>query len=102
MNFKAGSTIRCTVNTVPMAKGPYETLERLMRRDPSAAKALRRSQETRRQTTTTKGRGGRVWVQRQRCGKIVKVRAGQTWSMTFTFDIAPDLKSVESYLSISA
>lgn len=102
MNFTPGSTIRCTVNTVPVAKGPYETLERLMRRDPSAAKALRRSQKVRRQTTTTKGRGGRVWVQRQQCSKIVKVKSGQTWSMTYTPDIAPDLRSVESYLSISA
>lgn len=98
--YTPGKVIECTVDSVPQAKGPKDTIARLMRRDPDASKALRAGQRIRRQTTPTTGRGGRVWYIRPRCGKVVKVLPGQTWKMTFTPDIAKDLESVSSYVSV--
>lgn len=99
-NLKAGATIQCTVKSVPMAKGPRDTVARLMRKDPANNRALRRGQRTRRQTTPTHQRGGREWAVRPTAGKVVKVKAGETWSMIFTPDIANDLRSIESYITI--
>ena len=46
-------------------------------------------------------RGGRTWYDREKSSKIVMVREGEQWTMAFTHDIAPDLKSVESYLTLA-
>ncbi|MBX3365212.1 MAG: hypothetical protein KF866_10635 [Phycisphaeraceae bacterium] len=98
--YTPGKMIECTIQSVPLAKGPKDTIARLMRRDPATAKALRAGQRIRRQTTPTTGRGGRVWYIRPRCGKVVKVAKGQSWQMPYTPDIARDLESVASYLSV--
>jgi hypothetical protein len=43
----AGQTLRCTVAKAPRAKGPKDTIARLMRLDPENAKSLRRAQHLR-------------------------------------------------------
>ena len=99
--LKPGQSITCTVKSLPRAIDARDTIARLMRRDPAAQKALRKGQRLRRQNMVIYNRGNRDWVKRARCSKIVQVAPGQSWSMTFTPDLARDFKAVESYLTIS-
>lgn len=98
--LKPGQTIRCTLLKAPMAAGNRKTILRLMRRDPSVVRGLRKSQAIRRRTTVVYNRGNRDWVQRQTCGKIVRLTTGHSWSFTYDASIAADLKSVHAFLKI--
>lgn len=100
--FKAGQSLSCTVAKVPTAHGAQTTLERLMRLDPSARKALRRAQRLRKQREVVYNRGNRDWVSREKPARVVRLAAGETWTMAFNHDIARDLASVGKYLTIKA
>ncbi len=100
--LKAGQKISCTVTSLPRNTDARDTIARLMRRDPSAAKALRKAQRVRRQTTIVYNRGNRDWVKRQLCSKIVHVVKGETWSMTYTPDLSNEFAAVGKYLTIKA
>jgi len=95
-----GQTVRCTITKEPRAAAPARTIARLMRHDPANAKALRRAQKGRRDRMVVYTRGNRDWHQRERCGKIVRVRAGEGWTMRITPQVLPDLRCVARYLSI--
>ena len=101
-DFAPGQQIRCTVKDLPAAKGGRETILRLMRQDPQINKALRRSQQERARTMPFHQRGGRRWFIRPRPGKIAKLERGESGTMGCVPHLAPDLKSVESYLEIEA
>jgi hypothetical protein len=98
--LKPGQLVRCTLTKAPRSAGSESTVARLMRNDPSAKKALRRSQKTRAQNVNRYNRGNRMWISRVRPGKVVRVVPGQDWTMTYRVDMLPDLKSVEAYLEI--
>lgn len=95
-----GHTLRCTVAKTPMAKGPKDTIARLMRLDPENAKGLRRAQHLRARRMNTYIRGNRVWHSREKAARVVRVATGETWSLPMNPSIAPDLKSVAAYLTI--
>lgn len=95
-----GAQIRLTVATMPQAKGPTDTIARLMRRDPANARALRRAQEVRAKRLNRYIRGNRLWTSRETPAKVVRVVRGASWSLTYTPDIAPDLRSVAKYLTV--
>ncbi len=99
--LSAGQLITCTIAKAPNAEAPTKTIARLMRRDPETLKGLRRAQKLRRDRMHAYTRGGRLWYDREKSSKIVRVAKGETWTMPFTHDIAPDLKSVESYLTLA-
>ncbi len=101
INYKAGDKIQCTVTSVPRAGAKTETIARLMRRDPTTVRALRRAQRLRRQRMHSYIRGGRRWYDREHPAKVIRVETGECWQMTFTHDIAADLASVGSYLKIT-
>lgn len=101
-SLKPGQFITCTLLKEPRAEAPVDTIMRLMRRDPSVVRGLRRSYRIRQRTTVVYNRGNRDWVQRQKCGRIVRCVKGNTWQMRFDFNILPELKSVEKYLKIEA
>ena len=73
-----------------------------MRQDANVQKALKKSQTRRRQTMNVYNRGNRDWTSRQKVGKIVEVEKGSSWTMPFFHQLAPDLRSVEKFLSIEA
>jgi len=98
--LNAGDTIKCTINKAPNKKACRETITRLMRRDPDIKRGLARAQRLRRQRMHAYIRGGRMWYSREKAAKIAICEQGNTWSMRFTHDIAPDLASVEKYLSV--
>ena len=61
INYKAGEQIQCTITSLPRAQAQTTTIARLMRRDPTAVRALRRAQRLRKQRMHTYIRGGRKW-----------------------------------------
>lgn len=98
--LNAGDTVKCTISRVPNNKGARDTITRLMRRDPDINRGLARAQRMRRQRMHAYIRGGRMWYSRERAAQIAICDQGNTWTMRYTHDIAPDLSSVEPYLSV--
>jgi hypothetical protein len=95
-----GSTITCTVEREPQAKGAADTLARLMRMSPANSKALRRAQELRLRRMTRYIRGNRWWSSREKAARVVRVKTGATWSMPYTPQISGDLKSVAGFITL--
>lgn len=98
--LKPGQTIKCTITAPPRSHGAAATVQRLMQMSPETRKGLKKAQRLRRQNMVVYNRGNRDWTKRARCGTQVLVEAGSTWSMPFTPQIAPDLRSVASVVSV--
>ncbi|MCC5787115.1 MAG: hypothetical protein EA423_01925 [Phycisphaerales bacterium] len=99
-SIKPGENIRVTIESEPKVQDRADTIARLMRRDPDHARALRKGHETRARNPRTKIRGGRVWHIRPKPAKVVRVRKGESWNMTYTHDLRDDFRSVESFLKV--
>lgn len=97
--FKAGQSVSLTIDKVPASHGAQTTLERLMRLDPTAKKALRRAQRLRKQRELVYNRGNRDWVSREKPARVVRVVKGEAFTVPFNADVARDLASVGAYLS---
>jgi len=95
-----GTQLDCTITRQPASAAKTSTIGRLMKLDPSIQRGLRTAQRRRRQNMRVYVRGGRDWYARERCGKGGSVRTGQTFSITYVPHLAPDLRSVEAYLSL--
>jgi hypothetical protein len=100
--LKPGQNITCTVTKAPRTEDQKGTIERLMRRDPVAAKGLRKSQRARRQGMVVYNRGNRDWYKREHCSKIVRAVQGATWSMPYTLDLAHDFEAVRPFVTVKA
>lgn len=100
--YAPGTELSLTVSRVPQSKAGRDTIARLMRLDPANAKALRGSQKAREGKNHFYIRGNRLWGSRAKCGKVVRVDAGQSWNMSFVPQIGPDLASVSEYLDITS
>jgi hypothetical protein len=100
--LKAGQPVTFTVLSTPRAQDSKDTIERLMRLDPVNKKSLTSAYKKRAQRQFTFNRGNRDWVKRETCAQIVRCAKGATWTMPFTFNVLPDIKSVEKYLKVSA
>ncbi len=100
--IKPGTTLSCKVAKAPRTPDQAATIERLMRLDPTAKKALRRAQRLRRQRLVVYNRGNRDWVKREKPARVVHATTGATWSLPFNLALVPDLKAVEKFLTVSA
>jgi hypothetical protein len=100
-SLKPGQKISCTISSVPRAQDAKDTIARLMRRDLANKRALRKAYRVRQQRLNVYVRGNRDWVSRENPAKVVIVKSGSTWTMTYTPDIAPDIASVAKYLTIA-
>jgi hypothetical protein len=99
-SLKPGQKISCTVTKAPVGEGRIATLERLMRRDPQNAKALRRGYKRRQQDLLVYNRGNRDWTSREKCARVVRVAPGSNWTMLYTVDLLPEFKSIERFIEI--
>lgn len=97
----AGDTLSCTIERVPSNKGARDTIVRLMRRDPDIKRALTRAQTLRRRRMHSYIRGNRLWYSREKSARVARCEQGASFTMPFTHDIAPDLRSVERYLKLA-
>lgn len=95
-----GQQVRCTIAAQPRSEGARKTIERLMRRDPQAARGLRRAQQLRQRRMNAYIRGNRLWHSREKAARVVVAKPGRSWTMTVDPIITPELKSVAGYLAI--
>lgn len=98
--LKPGQNIQVTVTKAPRTEDAVGTIERLMRQDPNVKRGLRKTHRRRMQNLNVYIRGNRDWTSREKCSKLVRVEQGATWTMTYVPHLAPDMKSVERFLSV--
>jgi len=99
-NLKPGQTIRCTIAKAPRAEAKADTIVRLMQQEPAIQRGLRRAQRRRRQDMVVYNRGNRDWYKRETCGRLVKATKGASWTMQYSHHIAPELRSLEGFVTI--
>jgi len=93
------NTVTFTVTTVPRRTAQLKTISRLMNMQPEAQRSLRHLAKRRRIHDNVVGtRAGRKWTNRVRTTKVTRVETGETFTLTLTPQIMPDLKSVERFL----
>ncbi|MHC4416492.1 MAG: hypothetical protein ACYS0G_14565 [Planctomycetota bacterium] len=96
-------TVTFTVISVPKRAAELKTIQRLMRMQPDIQHALKKLARRRRlHDNKITSHAGRDWVQRVRATKLTYVRPGETFTLTVTPQIIPDIKSVERYLKAKA
>lgn len=99
-DLKPGQTVKCTVLALPNTDNRQQTVERLMRLDPSTKRSLRRAQTKRAQRMNVYIRGNRVWTSREHPAKVVDVKQGATWTMRYSVDLMADLASVKQFIKV--
>ncbi len=99
-SLKPGQSIKCTLVKAPRAQAASKTILRLMRREVSVVRGLRRAQMLRRRNMIVYNRGNRDWYKRSIPGRIVQLETGRSWTFVYDLNIAPDLRSVQTYLKI--
>ena len=78
-------TVTFTLKSVPLTDGGFRTVERLMRLERGAQRILKKLQHKRKvELNEWRPRAGREWLVRARCTRLVRVAAGQS----FTLDTA--------------
>ena len=94
-------TLTFTVAKMPKRAAQVKTIERLMRLQPRKQRILRHLQRRRRRYDNVVSiRAGRRWIHRVRATKVAKVQLGETFTLTLTAQVIPDLRSVEKFLKV--
>ncbi|MFO0828953.1 MAG: hypothetical protein U0572_12500 [Phycisphaerales bacterium] len=89
-----------TISSLPRTASATKTLERLMRMNAKTQSTLSKLTKTRMtKLNERRPRAGRMWLTRVRATRLVTVEVGKTFTLTMTPQIAPDIKSVEKYLT---
>jgi hypothetical protein len=91
-----------TVKKTPNRVAARKTIERLMRMQRSIQKGLKQVAKKRHGENYVSPRAGRMWMTRMPATKLVRAERGQSFTITVTPQIIPDLKSVEQYLDAKA
>ena len=99
-SFKPGQSITCTVESIPLSEGGRQTIAKLMRKDLTHKRNLKKAQDKRRQRMNVYIRGNREWTSRETVAKVVRVSKGASWSMLYTPDMANELNFVSKNLKI--
>lgn len=100
--FKSGQNLVCTVEKLPLSSDKRDTIERLMRLDPTNKRALRRAQRMRKQRLVTYNRGNRDWVSREKSARVVRAERGASFTLPYAAQLANDLAAVGAYLKIAS
>ena len=96
-------TVTFTITSVPQRNAQIKTIQRLMRMQPHIQGGLKHLANRRRLTDNVMtSRAGRPWVVRKRVTKLTPVKQGETFTLTLTPQIIPDIASVEKFLDAKA
>ncbi len=97
------NTVTFTITKAPAREAQRKTIQRLMRMQKEIQRGLDRLARRRRQKDNiTYIRAGVEWTNRKRTTKLTRVAVGETFTLTITPQIIPDLKSVERFLKAKA
>ncbi|MHC4770095.1 MAG: hypothetical protein ACYTEI_15520 [Planctomycetota bacterium] len=92
-------TVTFTVTRVPPRSAQRKTIERLMKMQPDVQHGLKmRARKRRQHDNIVDIRAGRKWIQRVTASKLARAEEGQTFTLTLTPQIIPDVKSVQQFL----
>lgn len=97
-----GQTVTFTISQTPKRDAPRKTLQRLMRLQPSVRGGLKKLQERRRHENHTYIRAGKAWTARVKATRLTTVAEGETFTLTLTPQILPDVRSIERYVDMKA
>ena len=96
-------TVTFTVTKVPKRLAQRKTIERLIKMQPDIQRGLRKRARRRRQHDNIATiRAGRKWIHRVRATRMARVEPGETFTLTLTPQIIPDVRSVERFLEARA
>jgi hypothetical protein len=88
-----------TLKSTPSRPADLKTIQRLMRMQRHIQKGLSRlSKRRRREDNYYSPRAGRLWLTRAKMTKLTRVEKGETFTLTVTPQIMPDIKAVQRYL----
>ncbi|MEY3027682.1 MAG: hypothetical protein RL136_1801 [Planctomycetota bacterium] len=94
-------TVTFTIKSVPQTDGGFRTVERLMRLERGAQRTLKKLQKHRMDNLNERRpRAGRIWLMRARCTRLVRVAAGESFTIQVTPQLAKDIASVASHLEM--
>lgn len=98
-----GDTVTVKVVKQPTNAAASKTLERVLCKDPAHAAEVRRHRKVRDANTPMSTRGGRwrIWEGRMVKQHPVTGRAGEQGTVTATYDVLQDLKSVERFIEVA-
>jgi hypothetical protein len=92
-------TVTFTITTLPRREQDRKTIQRLMRMQPHIQLGLRKLARRRRQhDNVTYQRAGGMWTHRAKATRLAKVEPGESFTLTITPQIIPDLRAVEKFL----
>lgn len=92
-----------TIKKTPSRPADYKTIQRLMRMQRHIQKGLDRLADRRRREDNYRSpRAGRMWMTRAKMTKLTRVEKGESFTITITPQIMPDLKAVEKFLNAQA
>jgi hypothetical protein len=98
-----GKTVTFTITSAPQRVPQRKTLARLMRMQPDIRRELKMVARRRRQKDNVPTRrSGRIWVNRAKATRLVRVEPGQSFTLTVTPQIVADLQSVRGFLDAKA
>ncbi len=92
-----------TIKRKPARPADQKTIQRLMRLERHIQKGLSRlSKRRRREDNYYSPRAGRLWMTRAKMTKLTRVEKGESFTLTITPQLLPDIKAVEKYLDAKA
>jgi len=92
-------TVTFTITRVPPRSAQRKTIERLMKMQPDIQHGLKlRARKRRQHDNVVDIRAGRKWIHRVTASKLARAEEGETFTLTLTSQIIPDVKSVQQFL----
>jgi hypothetical protein len=98
-SIKPGTKVTYKVIKMPAAESVRKTIFRLMRMESRVQKALDLLAKRRAKTDNKHNqRGGRTWISRKTASRVVVLKPGISFTISYTNQLAPDIRSVQKYL----
>lgn len=99
MDIAPNTAVTVEIVKRPASVAARKTLDRVCRKDPTVAKAIRKRKE-RRPSWQTWQRGGRMWHHQMKSHSGIRLEPGASYQLTATLDVLRDLASVERFIAV--
>jgi len=99
-NLKPGSDIKVTVTKTPWVHRKRETVRRILLDSTEHRRHRTEAAKKRRRQADVRTRAGRPWVNRPKIPATVRGLAGESATITYRPQLAPDLASIADYISV--
>lgn len=100
-NIQTGQKVHVKIARQPTNAAARKTLARLLANDPQIAAEERRRKDVRQANKHTRTRAGRPWIVRPVRKPSVRGHLGEAGTITASYDVIKDLKSVAKFIEVS-